>query len=97
MNKQYPTFFLTWFNKFSQVPYPGMSHLKSQVQELLIRCDMIFKLMNIKKMNFKIRDEGYWFLRFLIESEDHMFQSFQNKDETLITKISYFELYIISI
>ena len=23
MNKKYPTFFLTWFNKFSQVPYPG--------------------------------------------------------------------------
>jgi hypothetical protein len=24
MNKKHPTFFLTWFNKFSQVPYPGM-------------------------------------------------------------------------
>ena len=23
MNKNYPTFFLTWFNKFSRVPYPG--------------------------------------------------------------------------
>ena len=23
MNKKYPTFFLTWFNKFSRVPYPG--------------------------------------------------------------------------
>ena len=26
MNKEYPTFFLTWFNKFSQVPYPGIPH-----------------------------------------------------------------------
>jgi hypothetical protein len=24
MNKKYPTFFLTWFNKFSRVPYPGL-------------------------------------------------------------------------
>ena len=23
MNNEYPTFFFTWFNKFSQVPYPG--------------------------------------------------------------------------
>ena len=23
MNKKYPTFFLTWFNKFTRVPYPG--------------------------------------------------------------------------
>ena len=23
MNKKYPTFFLTWFDKFSRVPYPG--------------------------------------------------------------------------
>ena len=23
MNKKHPTFFLTWFNKFSRVPYPG--------------------------------------------------------------------------
>ena len=23
MNKKYPTFFLTWFNKFLRVPYPG--------------------------------------------------------------------------
>ena len=23
MNKKYPTFFLTWFDKFAQVPYPG--------------------------------------------------------------------------
>ena len=25
MNKKYPTLFLTWFNKFLQVPYPGKS------------------------------------------------------------------------
>ena len=24
MNKKYPTFFLTWFNKFLRVPYPGI-------------------------------------------------------------------------
>jgi hypothetical protein len=24
MNKKYPTFLLTWFNKFSRVPYPGI-------------------------------------------------------------------------
>jgi hypothetical protein len=24
MNKKYPTFFLTWFNKFSRVPSPGI-------------------------------------------------------------------------
>ena len=24
MNKKYPTFFPTWFNKNSQVPYPGV-------------------------------------------------------------------------
>ena len=24
VNKKYPTFFLTWFNKFSRVPYPGL-------------------------------------------------------------------------
>ena len=23
MNKKYPTFFLTWFNKFPRVPSPG--------------------------------------------------------------------------
>jgi hypothetical protein len=23
MNKKYPTFFFTWFNKFTRVPYPG--------------------------------------------------------------------------
>jgi hypothetical protein len=26
MNKKYPTFFLTWFNKFSRVPYPGRTY-----------------------------------------------------------------------
>ena len=24
MNKKYPTFFLTWFNNFTRVPYPGL-------------------------------------------------------------------------
>ena len=24
MNKEYPTFFLTWFNKILRVPYPGI-------------------------------------------------------------------------
>jgi hypothetical protein len=27
MNKKYPTFFLTWFNKFSRVPYPGKLYM----------------------------------------------------------------------
>ena len=25
MNKKYPTFFLTWFNKFPRVPSPGVN------------------------------------------------------------------------
>ena len=37
MNKNYPTFFLTWFNKFSRVPYPGlkseMSTFNNSIQE----------------------------------------------------------------
>ena len=33
MNKKYPTFFLTWFNKFSRVPYPG---------EDQVRFDLVF-------------------------------------------------------
>jgi len=27
MNKKYPTFFLTWFNKFTRVRYPGPSKM----------------------------------------------------------------------
>jgi len=30
MNKKYPTFFLTWFNKFSRVPYPGTQLAQSR-------------------------------------------------------------------
>jgi hypothetical protein len=33
MNKKYPTFFLTWFNKFSRVPYPGCWHLNELIRQ----------------------------------------------------------------
>ena len=27
MNKKYPIFFLTWFDEFSRVPYPGFYYI----------------------------------------------------------------------
>jgi hypothetical protein len=33
MNKKYPTFFLTWFNKFSQVPYPG-AYARTDIEQV---------------------------------------------------------------
>ena len=27
MNKKYPTLFLTWFNKFSRLPYPRLLYV----------------------------------------------------------------------
>ena len=33
----------------------------------------------------------------LYKGKDHIFQSLQNEDETYITKISYYELHVLSI
>ena len=36
MNKNYPTFFLTWFDKFSQVPYPGVEVMSKKHLSILV-------------------------------------------------------------
>jgi hypothetical protein len=67
MNNKYPTFFLTWFNKFSQVPYPGCEvALNLPLRNLMGRCIMGQGLQSNtphailgpkKKNHFKSRSE----------------------------------------
>ena len=53
MNKNYPTFFLTWFNKFSRVPYPGckIEGKMSQAMYLSIFKNRVMKIIEWQFFN----------------------------------------------
>ena len=49
MNKKYPTFFLTWFNKFLRVPYPGFKISVINLGKKMFPSNPL--LMNLKTYN----------------------------------------------
>ncbi len=61
MNKKYPTFFLTWFNKFPRVPSPGEIQMKHEANHLTNAhwCEIIAKLSKPNAPSKRVLERKY--------------------------------------
>ena len=58
MNKIFPTFFLTWLNNFSRVPYPGYQYLKAGLITLHVTRLGLKKLIKLSQFEGLMLENG---------------------------------------